>query len=61
MTNWFVSYKVRMFNPQLVLSGPYDSETLANQHALDIGGYEGVYDCFVYSENADELLDKSLA
>lgn len=60
MTNWLVSYRVQMFNHQLIISGPYDSETLANQHALDISGYEGVTECFLYSENTDELLDKSL-
>jgi hypothetical protein len=60
MTNWFVSYKVQMFNDMLVISGPYETVDEAHSHALDIGGYEGVTNCLVYSECADELLDGAL-
>lgn len=66
MINWFVGYKIGTLNPQIdmskveVISGPYPSELIALAHAQDIGGYEGVFNCRVYAENADELLDKSL-
>lgn len=62
MTNWFVSYKVTSLpNVVAVISGPYETEMTAYSHMEDISGYEGVTECLIYSENADELLDKSLA
>lgn len=61
MTNWFVTYKVSHFPSEpVIISGPYDSEGQAYNHMEDISGYEGVTECLIYSENADELLDKSL-
>lgn len=61
MTNWFISYKVtNLPNVVAVISGPFDSEGQAYSHMEDISGYEGVTECLIYSENADELLDKSL-
>lgn len=56
---WFVSYHVSYFNRD-VISGPFDSAHEADSHAQDISSYEGVTNCFCYSENVDELLDKSL-
>ncbi len=56
---WFVSYHVSYFNRD-VISGPFATQLEATGHAQDISTYEGITHCFYYSENADELLDKSL-
>ena len=59
--NWFVSYKMPvMSGGQVHVAGPYASIVEAGEHATDIRGYDGVIDCKVYQEKADELLSNKL-
>lgn len=61
-SNWFVSYKVpAMTGNKVQIAGPYSSIVEAGEQATDIKSFEGVTDCKVYQENADELLDNKIS